>query len=119
MPSRSTIPWPTTSCWCVPAAKSRGSREWTRWRRRSNPYKITLAPKGAGTFYYLCRLEVSTLNDTDLREVEEWLKGEVQPAVSGRGDITSAVVRGAQRMLVRIAGLPRLTLEARSETVKK
>jgi len=25
-------------------------------------------------------------------------------------------VRGAQRILVRIAGLPRLTLEARSET---
>ena len=85
------------------------------------PYKVTLSPKGKGkgSFYYLCRLEVSTLNDTDLQEVEQWLKGEVTPAVSGRGDLTKAVVRGAQRMLVRIAGLPRLTLEARSETVKK
>jgi hypothetical protein len=83
------------------------------------PYKVTLSPKGAGTFYYLCRLDVSTLNDTDLEEVERWLKGEVRPAVSGRGDLTNAVVRGAQRLLVRIAGLPRLTLEARSETVKK
>jgi hypothetical protein len=83
------------------------------------PYKVTLAPKGAGTFYYLCRLDVSTLNDTDLQEVERWLKGEVTPAVSGRGDLTNAVVRGAQRRLVRIAGLPKLTLEARSETVKK
>jgi uncharacterized protein DUF4390 len=79
------------------------------------PYKVTLSPKGAGTFYYLCRLDVSTLNDTDLEEVEQWLKGEVTPAVSGRGDLTNAVVRGAQRLLVRIAGLPRLTLEARSE----
>jgi hypothetical protein len=79
------------------------------------PYKVTLSPKTAGTFYYLCRLDVSTLNDTDLEEVEQWLKGEVTPAVSGRGDLTSAVVRGAQRLLVRIAGLPRLTLEARSE----
>jgi hypothetical protein len=85
------------------------------------PYKVTLSPKGAGggSFYYLCRLEVSTLNDTDLQEVEQWLKGEVTPAVSGRGDLTNAVVRGAQRMLVRIAGLPRLTLEARSETFKR
>ena len=83
------------------------------------PYKVTLSTKGTGSFYFLCRLEVSTLNDTDLQEVEQWLKGEVTPAVSGRGDLTSAVVRGAQRMLVRIAGLPRLTLEARSETVKK
>jgi len=85
------------------------------------PYKVTLSPKGKGkgSFYYLCRLEVSTLNDTDLQEVEQWLRGEVSPAVSGRGDLTKAVVRGAQRMLVRIAGLPRLTLEARPETVKK
>jgi hypothetical protein len=83
------------------------------------PYKVTLSPKGAGTFYYLCRLEVSTLNDTDLQEVEQWLKGEVTPAVSGRGDLTNAVVRGAQRLLVRIAGLPRLTLETRSETLRK
>jgi hypothetical protein len=83
------------------------------------PYKVTLSPKGAGTFYYLCRLDVSTLNDTDLQEVEQWLKGEVTPAVSGRGDLTNAVVRGAQRLLVRIAGLPRLTLEARSETFRR
>ena len=82
------------------------------------PYKITLAPKGAGRFYYLCRLEVSTLNDTDLQELERWLKGEVSPAVSGRGDLGDALVRGAQRVLVRIAGLPRLTLEARSESVR-
>jgi len=82
------------------------------------PYKITLAPKGAGRFYYLCRLEVSTLNDTDLRELERWLKGDVSPAVSGRGDLGDALVRGAQRVLVRIAGLPRLTLEARSESVR-
>jgi hypothetical protein len=83
------------------------------------PYKVALAPKTTGSFYYLCQLVVSTLNDTDLQEVEQWLKGEVTPAVSGRGDLTNAVVRGAQRMLVRIAGLPRLTLEARSETVRK
>jgi uncharacterized protein DUF4390 len=83
------------------------------------PYKVTLSPKGEGSFYYLCRLEVSTLNDTDLQEVEQWLKGEVTPAVSGRGDLTNAMVRGAQRLLVRIAGLPRLTLEARSETLRK
>ena len=83
------------------------------------PYKVTLAPKGAGNYYYLCRLEISTLNDTDLREVQQWLKGDVSPAVTGRGDLTGAVVLGAQRMLVRIAGLPRLTLEARSETFKR
>jgi Domain of unknown function (DUF4390) len=88
-------------------------------RALSIPYRVTLTPKSGESqkgVYYLCRLEVTTLNDTDLRELEQWLKGEVSPAVSGKGEgsIGDAMVRGAQRVLVRIAGLPRLTLEARS-----
>jgi len=83
------------------------------------PYKVALPAKGPGRFYYLARLEVSTLNDTDLQELEEWLKGEVSPAVSGKGDIGSAAVRGLQRLLVRIAGLPRLTIEARSPIIQR
>lgn len=39
------------------------------------------------------------------------------PSVSGGGDVGDVLTRGARRLLVRIAGLPRLTLEARSETV--
>ena len=83
------------------------------------PYRVTLAPKGSGRFYFLCRLEVTTLNDTDLEELTRWLKGDVSPAVSGQGSVGTALVRGAQRILVRIAGLPRLTLEARTETVAR
>jgi hypothetical protein len=82
------------------------------------PYKVTLPTKGAGRFYYLCRLEVSTLNDSDLQEVEQWLKGEMTPAVAGKGNVVSAVARGAQRLFVRIAGLPRLTIEGRSESFR-
>lgn len=80
------------------------------------PYRVTLTPKGTGggRFYFLCRLEVTTLNDTDLEELTRWLKGDVSPAVSGGGNVGNALARGAQRILVRIAGLPRLTLETRS-----
>ena len=78
------------------------------------PYRITLSPRGNGKFYFLCRLEVTTLNDSDLQELERWLKGDVSPAVSGSGSLGDALLRGAQRVLVRIAGLPRLNLEARS-----
>ena len=78
------------------------------------PYYVTLTPQGDGNFYYLCRLEVTTLNDTDLQELERWLRGDVGSAVSGSGSLGDALVHGAQRVLVRIAGLPRLTLEARS-----
>ena len=80
------------------------------------PYRVNLKVRGSGNFYFLCRLEVTTLNDTDLEELTRWLKGDVSPAVSGGGDVGGALARGAQRLLVRIAGLPRLALEARSET---
>jgi hypothetical protein len=85
----------------------------------SIPYSVRLFTKGPGKFYYLSRLEISTLNDTDLDELTRWLKGEVAPAVSGEGSLGDALARGAQRVLVRIAGLPRLTLEARSTTFEK
>ena len=62
----------------------------------------------------LPKLDVTTLNDTDLRELSNWLRGDMSPAVSGEGSVGDALVRGAQRALVRIAGLPKLTLEARS-----
>ena len=78
------------------------------------PYYVTLGPKGAGRFFFLCRLDLTTLNDSDLEELTRWLKGDVSPAVSGRGSVGDALARGLQRVLVRIAGLPRLTLEARS-----
>ncbi|PYP52694.1 MAG: hypothetical protein DMD45_03330 [Gemmatimonadetes bacterium] len=81
------------------------------------PYRVTLKPNGSGNFYFVCHLEVTTLNDTDLEQLTRWLKGDVSPAVSGGGDVGGALARGAQRLLVRIAGLPHLTLEARSETL--
>lgn len=79
------------------------------------PYRVNLKAQSAGNFYFLCRLEVTTLNDTDLEELTRWLRGDVSPAVSGERNLGGALARGAQRLLVRIAGLPRLALEARSE----
>ncbi|MGH7529038.1 MAG: DUF4390 domain-containing protein [Gemmatimonadales bacterium] len=80
------------------------------------PYTVTLRTSGAGRgrFYFVARLDATTLNDTDLEELSRWLAGDVGPAVSGEGNIGEALVRGAQRVLVRLAGLPRLSLEARS-----
>ena len=83
------------------------------------PYTITLSPPSSrSSFYFLCRLEVSTLNDTDLEELSRWLRGDVGPAVSGEGNLGNALARGAQRVLVRLAGLPRLRMEGRSPTFR-
>ena len=81
----------------------------------SMPYRVPLATRGSGRFYLVARLDVTTLNDTDLEELTRWLRGDVTPAVSGRENLGQALAHGAQRALVRIAGLPTLTLEARSE----
>ena len=83
------------------------------------PYTVTLRPSSSGgRYYFVARLEVTTLNDTDLQELSRWLSGDVGPAVSGEGNIGAALARGAQRVLVRLAGLPRQRLEARSPTFR-
>jgi hypothetical protein len=84
------------------------------------PYTVTLRPTGnaGGRYYFVARLEVTTLNDTDLQELSRWLSGDVGPAVSGEGSVGEALARGAQRVLVRLAGLPRQRLEARSPTFR-
>ena len=82
------------------------------------PYTITVRPGNAGRYYFVARLEVTTLNDTDLQELSRWLSGDVGPVVSGEGSFGEALARGAQRVLVRLAGLPRQRLEARSPTFR-
>lgn len=82
------------------------------------PYVVTLRPTESGRYYFIARLEVTTLNDTDLQELSRWLSGDVGPAVSGGENFGDALARGAQRVLVRLAGLPRQQLEARSTTFR-
>lgn len=79
------------------------------------PYAVALPVGTSGEFYYLGRLEATTLNQSDLDELTRWLRGDVRPAVEQRRDVGDALARGAQRTLLRLAGLPRLTLEGRSE----
>jgi hypothetical protein len=78
------------------------------------PYRVALTTEGGDAYYYLARLEATTLNQSDLDELTRWLRGDVGPAVSERGNVGDALARGAQRTLLRLAGLPRLTLEGRS-----
>jgi hypothetical protein len=84
------------------------------------PYTVTMPAVGSRgeRFYFVARLEVTTLNDTDLQELSRWLSGDVGPAVSGGESFGDALARGAQRVLVRLAGLPRQRLEARSPTIR-
>ncbi len=69
-------------------------------------------PEEPGRYYYSATVSARTLSDSDVDEVFAWLKGE-------GGDSTEFkrpgfVTRTARRLLVRVAPLPRVTLEGRT-----
>jgi len=75
-------------------------------------YQIALRPTTEGTHYYVGSLTISTLSDSDIQELERFLRGdsdENQPEDAG-----GVLGRRVTRLLLRLAGLPRLRLEARS-----
>lgn len=78
------------------------------------PYQVTINPSNTGRMYYVGSLDITTLSDTDLAELERFLKGDLTPAAEGNGDVGSAVGRGAKRLVLKLAGLPSLSLAARS-----
>jgi hypothetical protein len=77
-------------------------------------YQVNVRPNDAGRYYYAGSLEVSTLSDSDLDELERFLEGDLEGVAQGREGIGDALGRGATRMLLRLAGLPSLRLEART-----
>lgn len=72
-------------------------------------------PTEPGSYYYQVSLEVSTLSESDLDELERFFRGELQA-----GDDTSRsgslLGRSTRRLVLKLAGLPTLRLSARSET---
>ncbi len=82
-------------------------------------YQVNVRPVEAGRYYYIASLEVTTLSDSDLDELERFLAGELGPAdESGNENLGDALGRGATRFLLRLAGLPSLRLEARSQAFR-
>jgi Domain of unknown function (DUF4390) len=78
-------------------------------------YQINVRPSEEGRYYYAASLQVSTLSDSDLDELERFLAGDPGREEDGGENLGDALGRGATRFLLRLAGLPSLRLEARSE----
>ncbi len=78
-------------------------------------YALSLRPSRRGRYYYTGALDIETLSLSDLEELERWLKGELQPAVSGDRSIPGALGQGARRLFIRVLSLPERRLEARSD----
>lgn len=80
----------------------------------ATPREVRAGPQERGEFYYVVSLEVSTLSDRDIRELERFLSGDVGPAASGSEPVGSALTNAIRRALLSVAGLPSLRVEERS-----
>lgn len=77
-------------------------------------YMVSMRPTEKGRFYYTGVVTIETLSLSDLAELERWLKGELQPAVSGDRSIPGALGEGAKRLFMRVLSLPERRFEGRS-----
>jgi hypothetical protein len=77
-------------------------------------FQIAFRATERGEYYYNASLQVSTLSDSDLDELERFLRGDLGPAASEGRDFGDAVGRGATRLLLKLAGLPSVRVEGRS-----
>lgn len=75
---------------------------------------IDLRPSREGRYYFTATAVIETLSLSDIEELERWLQGELQPAVSGDRSIPGALGEGARRLVIRLLRLPARRLEARS-----
>src|SRR5690348_9560517 len=79
-------------------------------------YQVSVRPEAAGHFYYTASLEISTLSDSDLDELQRFLEGDLGDGADDKNSVGDVLGRGATRFLLRLAGLPSLRLEVRSQT---
>ena len=83
----------------------------------SRPYRIPLRPRASGgRYYYNVFLDISTLDVSDLDELQRWLRGEFQPAVRGKTNPASALKNGIGTIISRLLGGERRHYEQRSES---
>ena len=78
---------------------------------------ISLPKKNQRTYYSLV-LRIETLSLTELDEVEQWLRGEMKPAVRGKKNPGTAVGRGVRTVMVRLLGGEKRRYEARTGTFR-
>ena len=67
--------------------------------------------------YFRAVLDVATMSNNDLDEIDRWLRGELSPAVRGERNPGTAIGRGMRRLLVRVLGEER-HLEARTPSFR-
>ena len=79
------------------------------------PLRVPIAaPPRNRRYYYQAALEVRTLSVSDLDEVNAWLRGELTPAMRGRGNPGTALTSGLRNLSTRLLGGERREYATRS-----
>jgi hypothetical protein len=78
-------------------------------------YPLRIHPRQPGRYYYTASVQVERLSLSDLEELERWLQGELQPAVSGQRSLPNAIGQGAKRLILRLLDMPTRRYDSRSE----
>jgi hypothetical protein len=78
-------------------------------------YPLRIQPRQPGRYYYTATVQVERLSISDLEELERWLQGELQPAVSGQRSLPNAIGQGAKRLMLRLLDMPTRRYDTRSE----
>ena len=81
-------------------------------------YRIAVRATDKGEYYYVATLSVSTLSDADLDEMDRVLRGDTGGAPDDGENLGDAMGRTARKMLLRVAGLPIMRVEGRSEAFR-
>jgi len=81
-------------------------------------YPLRALSRRSGDYYYTASLDIETLSVSDLQELERWLQGDLQPAVSGDQSLPGAVGQGVKQLLIRLLGVPNRHYEARSNRLR-
>jgi hypothetical protein len=82
------------------------------------PMRVPLSASAvAARQYFRAVLDVTTMSNNDLDEIDRWLRGELRPAVRGQRNPGTAIGRGMRRLLVRVLGEER-HLEARTPSFR-
>ncbi|GAC1649253.1 MAG: hypothetical protein NVS4B3_06030 [Gemmatimonadaceae bacterium] len=87
-------------------------------RALAEAQRAAIAPHRRGQFYYSAVVDVEALSLSDLDEVEQWLRGELRPAVRGERNPGRVLTRGILSLFVRVIGGERRRFQARSVTFR-
>jgi hypothetical protein len=74
--------------------------------------RVNITPAGIGEYYFTASLQVRTLTEAEMEELERFIQGEPSPAEVE--DPRPSLGRTARRLLLRFGGLPYQELEART-----